>query len=95
MAELETGVVTETNEQTETDVETQDVADAGATESAEISRLRAELAKQKATIDKVTKEAGDYKKALRAKQSAEEAAAEDARLHQEEIEKELGFDITR
>lgn len=60
-----------------------------ANENAEIARLKAELAKQKAAIDKATKEAGDYKKQLRAKQSAEEAAAEEAKAHQEEIEKEL------
>lgn len=62
---------------------------AQAAESAEIARLKADLAKQKAALDKATKEAGDAKKALRAHQSAEEAAAEAEKERQEAIEKEL------
>ena len=58
-------------------------------ENSELSKLRAELAKQKAALDKATKEAGDYRKQLRAKQSAEEAAAEEAREAAEAREKEL------
>lgn len=88
MADQETNVVTETTEQntnTEQTVEKTSPAD----ENAEIARLKAELAKQKAAIDKATKEAGDYKKQLRAKQTAEEAAAEEAQAHQEAMEKEL------
>lgn len=69
----------EQNEQQDTD--TQD--------NAEIARLRAEMARQKAALDKATKEAGDYKKQLRAKQTAEEAAAETEKEHREAIEKEL------
>lgn len=58
-------------------------------ESAELSKLRAELAKQKAALDKATKEAGDYRKQLRAKQTADEAAAEEAKEAAEARDKEL------
>ena len=58
-------------------------------ESAEIAKLKAELAKQKAAFDKAAKEAGDYKKALRAKQSEEEVAAEEKRAQDEARDKEL------
>ena len=58
-------------------------------ENAEIARLRAELEKQKAAFDKAAKEAGDYKKQLRAKQSAEEIAAEEKRAQDEARDKEL------
>lgn len=80
MAELET-TVTETVETVDTTTET--------TESAEIAKLRAEMAKQKAALDKATKEAGDYRKQLRAKQSAEEIAAEEKRLSDEERDRKL------
>lgn len=85
MSELGTNIdqtVTNTNEPTEQqDTDTQG--------NAEIARLRAEMARQKAALDKATKEAGDYKKQLRAKQTAEEAAAETEKEHREAIEKEL------
>ena len=58
-------------------------------ESAEIARLKAEMAKQKAALDKATKEAGDAKKALRAKQTSEEAAAEEAKARQDAMMQEL------
>lgn len=58
-------------------------------ENPEIARLKAELAKQKAAIDKATKEASDYKKALRAKQSEEEIAAEEKRIADEARDNEL------
>ena len=44
---------------------------------AEIARLNAEMAKQKAAMDKATKEAGDARKALKAKMTAEEIAAKE------------------
>lgn len=59
------------------------------TENTELTRLRAELAKQKAALDKATKEAAENKRALRAKQTAEEQAAEIEKERQEAIEKEL------
>ena len=51
-------------------------------ESAEIARL-------KAALDKATKEAGDYRKQLRDKQTAEEAAAAEAEERRAATEKEL------
>lgn len=80
MAELETNV----NETTEP-VETETAQDY----SEEYAKLKAEFAKQKAALDKATKEAGDARKALRAKQSAEEAAADEAREKAEAQAKEL------
>ena len=77
MAELETPAVEE-NENLEQE-----------TENPELAKLKAELEKQKAALDKAMKEAGDAKKALRAKQSAEEAAAEEAREAAEARDKEL------
>lgn len=76
--------------ETETAVETKtpDTAEADAN-STEIARLKAELAKAKAATDKATKEAGDYKKALRAKQTAEEAKAEEDAERHAAMEKEL------
>ena len=86
MAELDTNVNPETKAEAENKAEETTPETA---ESTELARLRAEMAKQKAALDKATKEAGDYKKALRAKQSAEEAAAEDAKALQESMEAEL------
>lgn len=81
MAELDTNV-TETTETAEVEtVETN--------ENPELAKLRAELAKQKAALDKATKEAAESKRALRAKQSAEEAAAEEAKETAEAQAKEL------
>lgn len=56
---------------------------------AELAKLKAELAKSKAALDKATKEAAENKRALRAKQSAEEIAAEEKRIADEERDKEL------
>lgn len=57
--------------------------------STELSKLRAQMAKQKEALDKATKEAADFKKQLRAKQSAEEVAAEEKRISDEARDKEL------
>ena len=62
---------------------------AGATDTTEIARLRAEQAKLKSALDKATKEAAENRRALRARQTAEEQAAEDAKAQQEAIAKEL------
>lgn len=86
MAELET-TVTETTETVDTTPSAQEETET--TESAEIAKLRADLAKQKAALDKATKEAGDYKKQLRAKQSAEEVAQEEAKALQQSMQEEL------
>ena len=53
------------------------------------AKTNADLAKMKAALDKATKEAAEYKRALRAKQTAEEAAAETEKEQREAIEKEL------
>lgn len=55
----------------------------------ELASLRAEMARQKLALDKATKEAADYKKQLRAKQSAEEVAAEEQRIQSEARDQEL------
>lgn len=68
--------------------ETQDGQNTGS-DNAEIAKLRAELAKQKAATDKAAKEAGEYRKALRAKQSAEEIAAEEKKAADEATQKEI------
>lgn len=85
MAELDTNVSTETTAEAEvetTETETNQ-------ESAEVARLKAEMAKQKAALDKAMKEAGDVRKQLRAKQSAEEVAQEEAKAQQEALMQEL------
>lgn len=57
--------------------------------AAELKRLQAELIKQKNALDNATKEAANYKKQLRAKQTSEEAEAEAAKERQEAMEAEL------
>lgn len=97
MAENEAGTNTQTTtEQSDAGVQnvqpqTNDGAaqDIQATDNAEIARLRAQLHQQKAALDKATKEADDNKRALRARQTAEEAAAEAEQERQAAIEKEL------
>lgn len=86
MAEVEIGTNTEVTEQTaaepskpQTDTD----------DNAELSKLRAQMQKQKEALDKATKEAADFKKQLRAKQSAEEVAAEEKRISDEARDKEL------
>ena len=56
---------------------------------AEIARLKAEMARQKAAMDKALSETNSYKKQLRAKQSAEEIAAEEAKAAEEARNNEL------
>lgn len=84
MAELDTNVSTEVQAQAEPAA-----AAPESTESTELARLKAEMARQKAALDKATKEAGDYKKQLRAKLSAEEVAQEEAKVLQEAMQEEL------
>lgn len=93
MADNETNLeVTGTNEQTGgtpgTDAD-HDAEQQGETSNAELLKVKADYAKLKAALDKATKEAGDAKKALRAKQSAEEIAAEEQKAKDEEARKEL------
>lgn len=63
--------------------------DIDTTATAEIARLKAELAKAKAATDKATKEAGDYRKQLKSKMTADEAAAEEKKAQEEAINQEL------
>lgn len=55
----------------------------------EVERLKGELARYKAAVDKATKEASESKKALRARQTAEEIAAEEKRMADEARDNEL------
>lgn len=57
--------------------------------NAEIARLKADSVRYKAAFDKAAKEANDYKKQLRAKQTAEEIAAEEAKAAEEARTNEL------
>lgn len=57
--------------------------------SAELAKLRAELAKANSKNDQLAKENAEQKKAIRAKQSAEEIAAEEKRIADEARDKEL------
>ena len=85
MAELETKAPeTEVTEQTAAENEEQET-----NESTETARLRADMAKMKAALDKATKEAAENKRLLRSKQTAEEAEAEIRKEQQEAMEQEL------
>ena len=87
MAELDTNVVQETEQVAEN--KEQETVSETITESPELVRIRAELAKLKAANDKLSKENSEKTKALRAKQSAEEIAAEEAKVQQEALMQEL------
>lgn len=89
MAELDTNVNTEVEPVTEAQTEDDGVKTEKTAESAELAKLRADLAKQKAALDKATSEAASMKKQLRAKQTAEEAAAEEAKAQQDALMQEL------
>lgn len=93
MAETET--LTETTETTGTNANVPEQTENGAEQqesnsgSEELAKLKAELARQKEAINKATKEAADYKRQLRAKQSAEEIAAEEQKAQDEATKKEI------
>jgi len=63
--------------------------DSSETGNAEIARLKAEIAKQKAALDKATKEAGDARKALKAKMTQEEIEAQAKQEAAEQTAQEL------
>lgn len=93
MAETETLVETTG---TVTDTGTENTNGAQETETTEqdngneeLQKVKADYAKLKAALDKATKEAGDYRKQLRAKQSAEEIAAEEKKAADEAAKKEI------
>ena len=87
MAELDTNVNVNTQgadpETSGTEPET-----AGGND-AELAKIRAEMAKLKAANDKLAKENSEKTKQLRAKQSAEEVAAEEAKALQQSMQEEL------
>ena len=56
---------------------------------AQIEQLKADLAKQKSALDDATREAGKYRKELRAKQTQEEIDAENKKEAEEKASKEL------
>lgn len=87
MAELDTNIATETEQEIETGTDT--AVETEKDTNNELAKLRADLAKQKAALDKATKEAAENKRLLRQKQTAEEAAAEEAKEQQEALMKEL------
>lgn len=88
----EAGTETEAGAEENTEPETETSGketESGADTAAEISRLKAELAKQKKAIDDATKEAAKYKRDLRAKQTAEEIAAEEKKALDEQTKQEI------
>ncbi len=87
MAELDTNVTPEVDQETEN--KEQEVVSETGTESPELAKLRAEMAKLKAANDKLSKENAEKTRTLRAKQSAEEIAAEEAKVQQEALMQEL------
>lgn len=80
MAETDTNM-TETNVTTETETNQEET---NVVSNEELAKAKADLARMKAALDKATKEAGDYRKQLRAKQSADEVAEEEKRVAEEE-----------
>ena len=89
MAEIDTTNVNSTNPETDPQIVDTNETDNQTADNAEIAKLRAEMARQKAALDKATSEAASMKKQLRAKQSEEEIAAEEKRLADEARDKEL------
>ena len=57
--------------------------------TAQIEQMKADLARQKAALDKATSEASDYKKQLRAKQTQDEIDAANKKESEEKAAKEL------
>ena len=84
MAELDINVGTEAPEEPE--VKSTEPESTG---NDELARLKADMAKLKAANDKLAKENSEKTKQLRAKQSEEEVAAEEAKALQESMQEEL------
>ena len=91
MAELDTNITNPQGEANQPDApeNNQNQQDNNDAVNAEIAKLRAELAKANSKNDQLAKENAEQKKAIRAKQSAEEIAAEEQRLANEERDREL------
>ena len=88
MADTDVKVVDTTEAVESAEVEAP-AADKPVEDSPEVAKLKAEIAKHKAALDKATKEAGEYKKQLRASKSAEEQRAEEEKERQEATQQEL------
>ena len=87
MAELDTNVNVDTQgAEPETSGAEPETAGDG---NAELAKIKAEMAKLKAANDKLAKENSEKTKQLRAKQSAEEVAAEEAKALQQSMQEEL------
>ena len=83
-----TETIVETNNQPES-VESGQEPQQTDNSSEELAKAKADLAKLKAALDNATREAGTYRKQLRAKQSAEEIAAEEQKASDEAKQKRL------
>lgn len=88
MDELNTNTTAATAEATANTVTTE-TTETAPDVSAELAKLRAELAKANSKNDQLAKENAEQKKAIRAKQSAEEIAAEEKRIADEARDREL------
>ena len=90
MANEATNNVTETTETTVAETPTTETTPSVEELSAQIAQLTADRDKYKSANDKLSKESADYKRQLRAKQTAEEQQAEEKaeadRLQKEELE---------
>lgn len=91
MAELDTNIQTTQADANPTDTQanTPNQPENNDAVNAELAKLRAELAKANSKNDQLAKENAEQKKAIRAKQSAEEIAAEEQRLANEARDREL------
>ena len=83
----DTGTVTIAGAGTDAGADTGD--NGGEDLAGELAKARAELLKYKAATDKAAKEAAEAKRALRAKQSAEEIAAEEKKAEAEKAAQEI------
>lgn len=83
-----TETTVDTNEQTPS-VETETTEQQTENGNDELTKVRADNAKLKAALDNATREAGNYRRQLRAKQSAEEIAAEEKKAADEATQKEI------
>ena len=90
MAEQDTAnMVTETENAMNVNAQENEETTTLGNDSAELAKVKSDLARMKIALDNATKEAGNYRKQLRARQTAEEAAAEAEKERQEAMEKEL------
>ena len=84
---IEVGAVADADTGNDTGTDTAD--NGGEDLAGELAKAKAELLKYKAATDKAAKEAAEAKRALRAKQSAEEIAAEEKKAADEKAAQEI------